>query len=120
VDVDGRNLQRLTHNAGEDGWPAWSHDGTRIAYTRAPREGESEIHVMSADGQNDRLITDASDELFEYSPNWSPNDLYIAYHGYPEDESSTAVRGLFVVRPDGSGRLLIRPDGFEPVWQPAP
>ena len=120
VDVDGGNLQRLTNVIGEDGWPAWSHDGTRIAYTRMPTEVESEIHVMAADGQYDHLITDPNDGLEEYSPNWSPNDLYLAYHGYPEDESSTAVRGLFVMRPDGSGRLLIRSDGFEPVWQPVP
>jgi Tol biopolymer transport system component len=121
VDVDGTKLQRLTDLTGEDGWPAWSHDGTRIAYTRMPTEEESEIHVMTADGQRDQLITDPNDGIEEYSPNWSPNDLYIAYHGYPTDEeASSAVRGLFMVRPDGSGRLLIRPDGFEPAWQPAP
>lgn len=121
VDVDGGNLRRLTNLTGEDGWPAWSHDGTRIAYTRMPTEVESEIHVMTADGQDDHLVTDPNDDLGEYSPNWSPNDLYIAYHGYPADEeASTALRGLFVIRPDGSGRLLIRRDGFEPAWQPAP
>jgi Tol biopolymer transport system component len=121
VGVDGENLQRLTNLTGEDGWPAWSHDGTRIAYTHMPTEEESEIHLMTADGKRDQLITDPNDGLEEYSPNWSPNDLFIAYHGYPTDEAaSTAVRGLFVVRSDGSGRLLIRPDGFEPAWQPAP
>jgi Tol biopolymer transport system component len=120
VDVDGGNLQRLTNVTGEDGWPAWSHDGTRIAYTHMPTEAESEIHVMATDGRDDQLITDPSDGLEEYSPNWSPNDLYLAYHAYSQDESPTIQSGLFVMRPDGSGRLLIRPDGFEPVWQPAP
>jgi hypothetical protein len=120
VDVDGGNVQRLTNLTGEDGWPAWSHDGTRIAYTRMPTEAESEIHVMTADGQDDRLIADPNDSLEEYSPSWSPNDRYIAYHAYTQTESSSVVSGLFAVRPDGSGRLLIRSGGFEPAWKPVP
>ena len=120
VDADGGHLERLTNQAGEDGWPAWSHDGTRIGYTRMPTEEESEIHVMTVDGQNDQLITDRADGLQEYSPSWSPTDLYVAYHAYPVTESSTVLGGMFVMRPDGSGRLMIRSDGFEPVWQSAP
>jgi TolB protein len=120
VDVDGGNVQRLTNLTGEDGWPAWSHDGTRIAYTRMPTEAESEIHVMTADGEDDRLIADPNDSLEEYSPSWSPNDRYIAYHAYTQTESSSVVSGLFAVRPDGSGRLLIRSGGFEPAWKPVP
>jgi Tol biopolymer transport system component len=121
VDVGGGNVRRLTNLAGEDGWPAWSHDGTRIAYQRmVPDEAKSEIHVMGADGQHDQLITDPNDDLEEYTPSWSPNDRYIAYYAYPQTDSSTAAGGIFVMLPDGSGRLLIRPDGYEPVWQPAP
>ena len=120
VDMDGRNLQRLTNRSGEDGYPAWSHDGTRIAYQRNPTEAESEIHVMSADGKNDQLISDATDSLQEAAPSWSPNDLYLAYQAYELTESSPPVGGIFVMRPDGTGRLMIRPDGFEPEWKPIP
>jgi Tol biopolymer transport system component len=120
VDVDGGNLQRLTNLTGEDGLPAWSHDGTQIAYQRAATGVEWEIHVMGADGQDDHLITDPNNGLEEQTPSWSPNDLYVAYGAYTPTESSTAVSGLYVVRPDGSGRLLIRPDGFEVAWQPVP
>jgi Tol biopolymer transport system component len=116
VDVDGQNLQRLTNVTGEDGYPAWSHDGTRIVYQRNPTEPESEIHVMSADGQDDQLISDVTDNLEESAPSWSPTDLYIAYQAYPQTELTSG--GIFVMRPDGSGRLMIRPDGFEPEWQP--
>jgi Tol biopolymer transport system component len=119
VDVDGENLQRLTIVEGEDGWPAWSHDGTRIAYQRmVSDEAKSEIHVMGADGQDDRLITDPNDDLEEYTPAWSPNDRYLAYYAYPTTDSSTAAGGIFVMLPDGSGRLLIRSDGYEPAWRP--
>lgn len=121
VDIDGGNLQRLTNVTGEDGWPAWSHDGRRIAYQRmVSEEGKSEIHVMGADGQGDQLITDPTDNLEEYNPSWSPNDRYIAYYAYPPTDSDAAAGGIFVMLPDGSGRLLIRAEGYQPVWQPAP
>lgn len=121
VDVDGENLQQLTTRTGEDGWPAWSHDGTHIAYQRmVSDEGKSEIHVMGADGQDDRLITDPNDDLEEYTPSWSPNDRYLAYYAYPTTDSSTAAGGIFAMLADGSGRLLIRSDGYEPVWRPVP
>jgi Tol biopolymer transport system component len=81
---------------------------------------DAEIYVIGADGQTDQLITDPTDGLQKYAPSWSPNDKYIAYHAYPPNESPTIQSGLFAMRPDGSGRVVLRPDGFEPVWQPMP
>jgi TolB protein len=121
VDVDGGDMRRLTNLPGEDGWPDWSHDGTRIAYTRRTDEAAADqIHVMGAAGQEDHAITDIADELSYGYPNWSPTDVYLAFSAYPQREDSTAVGGIFVVRPDGSGRLMVLPDGVGPVWQPAP
>jgi Tol biopolymer transport system component len=121
VDVDGGNLQRLTKLTGEDGWPSWSNDGTRIGYTRRTNEdADDKIHVMSAAGEDDHAITDISDGFSYSSPSWSPRDLYLAFSAYPQTEGSTAVGGLFVMRPDGSERLMILPDGVGPTWQPAP
>ena len=121
VAVDGGNLHRLTELSGEDGWPAWSHDGTHIAYTRRVNEAaDDNIHVMTAVGQDDRTITDISDGMSYSYPSWSPHDLYLAFSAYPQTESSTALGGMFVVRADGSGRLMILADGVGPVWQPAP
>jgi len=120
VDADGRNVQRLTRTPGEDGWPAWSHHGTRIAYTRRTDERASdEIHVIAADGEDDRALTDDTDGLDYGYPSWSPNDLFLAFSAYPQTEPATASGGMFVMRPDGSGRLLIMADGVGPVWQPA-
>jgi TolB protein len=116
VDVDGTNLRRLTTAAGEDGWPDWSHDGRRIAYVHKPSEPTSEIHVMTADGRDDARVSDASDDLSEYAPTWSPNDLYLAYSAYPE--TSLDSGGIFVSQPDGQGTLRIRSDGSEPEWMP--
>ena len=119
VDADGRNLRQLMRSPGEDGWPAWSHDGTRIAYSHMDQAG-AEIHVMAADGQDEHVITDAGDGLAHDYPSWSPDDTAIAYSAYPQADSSTAIGGMFVMHPDGSGARLIMPDGVGPVWRPAP
>lgn len=121
VDVDGGNLDRLTELTGEDGWPAWSHDGAHIAYTRRVNEAaEDKIHVMRPLGRDDQAITDIEDAVSYSYPSWSPNDLYLAFSAYPQAELSAVIGGMFVMRPDGSGRLMILPDGVGPVWKPAP
>jgi Tol biopolymer transport system component len=54
----GRRTQ-LTHPMDEarDFCPRFSLDGRRIAFVRAVSHGIAELHVISADGQNDRQIT---------------------------------------------------------------
>ena len=46
---DGSELTQLTDNSVLDGGPAWSPDGTKIAF-HTVRDGNLEIYVMNADG----------------------------------------------------------------------
>ena len=47
----------LSHDSpGLDVRPAWSPDGSRIAFT-SNRDGNYEIYVMNADGSNPRNVT---------------------------------------------------------------
>ena len=55
MDIDGRNLQKLT-NTGSDYYPSWSPDGERITFM-SYRDGNSEIYVMEADGRNPQNLT---------------------------------------------------------------
>ena len=47
--TDGTGLTRITFNSFDDDEPAWSPDGTRLAF-RSDRDGDNEIYVINADG----------------------------------------------------------------------
>jgi dipeptidyl aminopeptidase/acylaminoacyl peptidase len=68
VNPDGTELNRLTNNPRSDRTPAWSPDGTKIAFASS-RSGNFEIY---ADGTNVRQLTnhpavDACPEGFQNS-----------------------------------------------------
>jgi Tol biopolymer transport system component len=54
--ADGTGLRKLTDNSVNDWAPAWSPDGSRIAYCSGMND-RYEIWVMDADGSNARRVT---------------------------------------------------------------
>jgi len=78
--------------------PAWSPDGTRIAFDRG-----SQVFVMDADGSNAHARADGA------QPAWSPDGTRIAY-----------VPGPRVMNADGSNQHQVGPgdDAYEPDWSP--
>jgi TolB protein len=56
MDVDGKNVHRLTRARGGSYAPAWSPDGRLIAFN-SQRDGNSELYVMQADGSDQRRLT---------------------------------------------------------------
>ncbi len=49
MNADGSGVTRVTNNAVGDAEPAWSPDGTKIAFESCGRHHE-EIYTMNADG----------------------------------------------------------------------
>jgi TolB protein len=104
IDADGTDLTRLTNAPYPEFDPAWSPDGTLIAF-RSERSGVPWIWIMNADGTGQRRLTEG------LSPAWSPDGSLIAFSGRT---------GLSLIRPDGSGRRVL-PDtegGEYPSWSP--
>ena len=61
----------MTENTTNDLNPAWSPDGTRIAF-HSDRDGNGEIYVMDSDGTDQSHITVTPGPAHENNPDWQP------------------------------------------------
>ncbi len=73
---DGSNLRNLTNHNAWEGWPAWSPDGTEIAFA-GNRNSNYQIFVMKADGSDVRLV--ANTEGRATVPRWAPDGKTIYF-----------------------------------------
>ena len=84
VRSDGSGLRRVTRT-GNNLDPAWSPDGSRIAFVshRPARGGATEVYVVDANGKNLRRLTrswrSANGYTFNRRPTWSPDGKTIVY-----------------------------------------
>jgi Tol biopolymer transport system component len=65
-------------NSEEERAPAWSPDGTRIAYSCRIDGNDFEICVMNADGTGDLQLT--NNMVGDLTPSWSPDGQKIVFH----------------------------------------
>jgi Tol biopolymer transport system component len=68
MNAHGSNPTQLTHNALWDEGPAWSPDGTLIAYSSGSDNDHLDINVMTAGGVHLRTLTDYPGH--DESPDW--------------------------------------------------
>src|SRR5262245_39611263 len=77
MNTDGTGQTNLTNNAASDQLPAWSPDGSKVAFESTRDDGStSEIYVMNADGSGQTRLTNNSAN--DYWPTWSPDGTKIA------------------------------------------
>jgi Tol biopolymer transport system component len=103
--------------------PAWSPDGTRIAFSGYDHEGSSsggganyDVYVMNAGGSDLRNLTKSADDVARGAsqgpPVWSPDGTMIAFEGDDGEND-----GLYVMNADGTGFRRLA-DGLRPAWSP--
>jgi len=99
---------------GENWLPAWSPDGTRVAFS-STRDGNPEIYVANRDGSNVRRIT--NHPSIDITPTWSPTGTQIAF-----TSDRTGTPQIYVVGADGLNLAKRSSDGYcdRPTWSPAP
>jgi Tol biopolymer transport system component len=119
IGFDGHGRKRLT--SGQDEMPAWSPDGSRVAFSRTRDRGRSyEIYLVRAAGGSPQAVTHGRG--FAHSPSWAPDGSRILFSAsggrFGRSTDRNCAPNLWVVRPDGSGlRRLVRA-GVEPAYSP--
>jgi Tol biopolymer transport system component len=105
---------------GHDDHPAWSPDGSEIAYvhTFAPNaSGKPNIWTMTAAGSG-KVNLQADNSVSGFWPAWSPDGSNIAYQGIPSDNNPN----IYVMDANlgGSGTAIDTDpaDDDKPDWQP--
>jgi tricorn protease len=80
VPAEKGDIHNLTNTPGADEhYPAWSPDGTRIAYS-SDESGEIALYIKNQNGRADAQKIDlGTPGSFFFSPTWSPDSKKIAY-----------------------------------------
>ena len=119
MNADGSGILQLTDNDSMDWGPAWSPDGSRIAFT-SDRDGDWDIHVMNADGSGGIWLTD--NDTPDWAPAWSPDGSRIAFQSYPEGTDLYNWKPeIYVMNADGTGVVRLTDNDYwddAPTWSP--
>jgi hypothetical protein len=110
MDADGSNVTPVTNNPEGDWDPAWSPDGSRIAFHGSRGETSSEIYVVRPDGSGLTRLTE--DPGRDIQPAWSPDGSRIVFAS-----DRDGALGLFVMDADGSNVVpLTDGQAVAPTW----
>jgi Tol biopolymer transport system component len=116
----GGTATKVPGTSSGDNQPAWSPDGSRIAFQSGSTTNQ-EISVMNADGGGRTPLT--TTPVAEQEPTWSPDGSRIAFVKGASDADTTTDLEIWVMNADGSGltQLTNTASGVrdtQPAWSP--
>ena len=117
IPVNGGQPVNLTNSPGLDALPAWSPEGTKIAYSVQSGPGD-DIWVMNIDGTAKANLT-MTPAAIEGGASWSPDGTQIVFTS-DRDALGGEVYRVAIVAPGAHQRLTTTADGeAAPAWSPA-
>ena len=115
AELDGSGYRRLTESDSRDLNPAWSPDGTRIAFVSDRSDRYFRVYIMDADGSN--VVEAASvGTIWPERPLWSPDGVHLAFRRDGHLYTAPAVGGG--ARGTGPATTLYGPIRTDPAWSP--
>jgi TolB protein len=112
IGPDGSGLQRVTSDPAPERDPAWSPDGSRLAFVRE-RNGNSDIWTAAADGSDPRQVT--TTDADEAAPAWSPDGTRLVFSRF---RAQIMGFDLFIAAASGAGAHRIWEQAVGADWQP--
>jgi len=123
VDVETGEVRQFTDGEGEDSSPAWSPDGTQIAFISDRGEGRdfaygSGAYVVSATGGEPDLRSDGLSSVSALT--WSPDGARLAAAGSDDPDASEGWQSWVFVLEPGSMPERLTDDSINPATGYAP
>ncbi|HKP51742.1 MAG TPA: hypothetical protein VJ183_03725 [Chloroflexia bacterium] len=107
-----------TDKKADSALPAWSPDGSLIAFQSKKEGGNFQVYVMDRDGNNKRRIS--SGQAVAIQPSWSPDGKSITYVGGGKVDMGEP-KELYTVGLEGGTPKQITTGGKDiskPTWSP--
>jgi dipeptidyl aminopeptidase/acylaminoacyl peptidase len=133
LDLATRKSEPLTSGKHDDLWPAWSPDGSEIAFVTKRGDDPDRTEnwdvwvVAAAPGGKERQLTTTPEADphpdWDSAPAWSPDGKWISYlHGGDPKKISYAVHSLAIISAAGGQAKVLTEKldrrVFQPHWMP--
>ena len=123
---DGSGKPRKLTNAAtpdkNDADPAWSPDGSRIAFRHREVRTNADIFVVPADGSEKPTALTKTSQVSEQNPSWSPGSDEIAFKSTAAspDWPGATIERVWLMDGDGADQRVLWTEGVRDNVQAAP
>src|SRR2546430_9704981 len=118
MNSDGTGVTRLTTDANDDSFAAWSPDGAKIVFQSMRNGVNNQVYSMNADGSNQ--INLSNNTSSDAVPSFSSDGSKVAF---ASDRDHAGLDSIYQMNADGSNQQALtspttNTEDTQPVWSP--